>query len=140
RKGVQENLRLHRKYGGAWQRLEQLGAIDWDYLMLELGHAFASRLFLVARELVRLPEETSKPDFDRLPDFYDARLESRKRWLLSEVPIYDDLEILNLADSLAMLAGIGDEGARKVPNQDELARRVLAGKTPRDCAADWARG
>src|SRR6185436_18112434 len=49
--------------------------------------------------------------------------------LFSEKPIYEDLEILTLTDSLTFLAG-------KLGADDPLVQKILAGKSPRERAAD----
>ena len=76
--------------------------IRTDYDMLEQGQAFHCTLFGIARTLVRLADETAKPNADRLREYRESNLESLKQGLFSEAPIYDDLETAMLADSLSM--------------------------------------
>ena len=71
-------------------------------IMLEGGQAFHCRLFAIARTLVRMAEESAKPNADRLREYRESNLESLKEGLFSDAPIYDDLETLLLADSLGM--------------------------------------
>jgi len=74
-----------------------------------------------------------KPSGDRLREFADARLASLKFQLFSDEPIYEDLEIVELADGLTLLAtGLGPD--------DELVKKVLAGKSPRDRAYELISG
>jgi hypothetical protein len=98
-----------------------------DITMLENGAGFNSRLFSIARTLLRFSEESAKDAKDRLPEFGAARLDSLKFQLLSNEPIYDDFETLKLADSLALFAG--HYGA-----DHELVKKVLAGQSPRERA------
>src|SRR4030095_1183985 len=53
--------------------------------------------------------------------------------LFPEKPIYTDLEILTLADSLTFLCG-------KLGATDALVQKILAGKSPRDRAAEVING
>ena len=59
-----------------------------------------TQLFGIARTLVRAAEEKAKPSGDRLKEFGDARLPSLEFSLFSDEEIYDDFEILKLADSV----------------------------------------
>lgn len=108
-------------------------AIRTDYDLLEKGQAFHSELFHIARTLVRLAEETGKPNADRLREYRESNLESLKQELFSEAPIYDDLQTALLADSLGMyLERAGADNA--------LVQKILAGKSPRARAAELVRG
>ena len=107
--------------------------ISTDLTVWENGAAFNSHLFGIARTLVRAADELPKPAGDRLREFGDARLDSLKFQLFSDEPIYDDFEVLKLADSLTYLAFT--YGA-----DDEWVRKVLAGKSPRDRAYELVSG
>ncbi|MDR1923698.1 MAG: S46 family peptidase [Planctomycetaceae bacterium] len=74
-----------------------------DYCYFETGEAFNSQTFRIARQLVRLAQEKEKPNADRLREYRDGNLDSIKRGLLNDSPIYEDVEILKLTDSLTML-------------------------------------
>ncbi|HEY2714123.1 MAG TPA: S46 family peptidase [Chthoniobacterales bacterium] len=90
---------------------------------------FSGTLFKYARSLVRLAEERTKPDSERLPAFQDASRESLELAVMSTEPVYDDFEILLLSDSLSDLAT--HFGA-----DDALVHQVLAGKSPGARAAE----
>jgi hypothetical protein len=92
-----------------------------------------SKKFEIARLLVRLAEESAKPNADRLREYRQSNLESLHLMLFSEAPIYDDLETIKLADSLCLFMEIA--GA-----DNELVEKVLDGKSPRDRAAELVRG
>ncbi len=99
----------------------------------ERSAAFNSRLFRIARTVLRAGEERPKPNGIRLPEFRESSRPSLELRLFSEEPIYDDLEELTLADSLTEFAvqfGAGN------PN----VQRVLAGKSPRDRAVELVTG
>jgi len=101
--------------------------------LLEGGSAFNCDSFGFARTLLRAGDERPKPNGERLREFADSRKASLELGLFSEKPIYTDLEILTLADSLTYLAG-------KLGSSDSLVQKILAGKSPRDRAAELITG
>lgn len=104
-----------------------------DLNLLESGLAFATRLYPMAQQLLRLPVEDAKPNGMRLPDFTDANRESLRHKLLADVPIHEDLEVHLLADSLGLL--IDTYGYN-----DQLVRDVLNVEGPRARAEQLIRG
>jgi Peptidase S46 len=104
-----------------------------DVNLLENGIAFNSHLFGIARTLVRAAEEKPKPSGDRLKEFGDARLPSLEFALFSDEEIYEDFEILKLADSLTFLA-------TELGADNDLVKKVLAGKSPRERAYELVSG
>jgi hypothetical protein len=122
---------------GAWDRIAQAQKIIAGHVvaedLLERGSGFNSVLFGYARELLRAAEERPKPEGERLEEYRQSRRASFEFRLFAEAPIYADLETLKLADSLTWLAeGLGWDSA--------LAQKVLAGKSPRERAAEAVRG
>jgi hypothetical protein len=101
--------------------------------LLESGAGFNSHLFGIARTLLRAAEEKPKPSGERLREFADARLKPLELGLFSDEPIFDDYETLKLADGLTFLANT--YGA-----DDELVKKVLAGKSPRERAFELVTG
>lgn len=114
-------------YGDAWDAIakgrKDLASYERDRRFLDLAAGFNTVLFSYARTLVRLAEENSKPNAERLPEYTDARRASLELSLFSPAPIYDDFERLKLANSLAFLQS--EYGAK-----DPLVQKVLQGKTP----------
>ena len=111
---------------------EVIAASDRIYIdlgLFEYGGGFDCDLFDIARSIVRLVDETPKPNAQRLRDYRESNLESLKQWLFSEAPIYTDLETIKLADALSYL--IEKKGVN-----DPLVAQVLAGHSPRDRAAE----
>ncbi|MGA2557719.1 MAG: S46 family peptidase [Verrucomicrobiota bacterium] len=97
--------------------------------LLEGAQGFHSESFKLARTLLRAGDERSKPNGERLREYSDSGKISLELALFSEEPIYNDMEILTLSDSLTFLATtFGDN--------DELVQKVLAGKSPRDRAVE----
>jgi Peptidase S46 len=136
RAAVHKDPWLQEAYGGAWQRLAELSErkdrVERSYELLEGGEAFDGRLFDFARVLVRLADETAKPNAERLEAYSEANLPSLERWLFAELPIHEELEIRKLADSLTMFE-------EEAGSNNELVRKVLAGKRPVDRAIELVR-
>ena len=97
--------------------------------LLEGAQAFHCDSFSLARTLLRAGEERPKPNGERLREFSDSGRTSLELALFSEKPIYPDLEILTLTDSLKFLAG-------QLGSEDPLVQKILAGKSPRERAVD----
>jgi len=97
--------------------------------LLTQGATLRSRLYGIAETLTHMASEDRKSSGDRLREFRDSNRESLLQELLSEAPIYEDLERLQLADELARL--IDDRGAN-----DPLVVAALAGKSPKQRAAE----
>jgi hypothetical protein len=103
------------------------------YSALERGSAFNSTLFDIARTLVRAADERAKPERDRLREYTEAQRPSLELELFSTEPLYDDYETLKLASSLTWLCG-------EFGYLDPLVQMVLAGKSPRERAAELVQG
>ena len=103
------------------------------HTLLETGRGFNSECFELARTLLRAGDERPKPDGERLHEFSDSGKTSLELALFSEKPIYTDLDILTLGDSLTWLAS-------QLGASDPLVQKVLAGRSPRDRAAELVNG
>ena len=90
---------------------------------------FNAESFGLARALLRAGDERPKPNGERLREYSDARRESFEQELFSDKPIHADLEILTLGDSLTVLV-------EQFGYNDPLVQSVLAGKSPRERAAE----
>ena len=97
------------------------------------GQGFDSRLFRIARTLVRAAIERPKPNGERLPEFRDSNRSPLELQLFSPAPIYDDAEELELADSLTDLV-------TRVGPDDPLVKQILAGRSPKDRAIELVSG
>jgi len=137
RAAVDRDPKLKAAYGGAWDEvvaaLRTWKPIYNKMVLLEQGSAFNTDYLGIARTLVRLAEESTRPNAQRLREYRESNLDSLKQMLFSEAPIYDDLETLKLADSLSMFMEMA--GA-----DDPLVKQVLAGKSPTERAAELVRG
>jgi Peptidase S46 len=97
------------------------------------GLGFDSRLFKIARTLVRAAVERPKPNGERLAEFRDSNRSPLELQLFSPAPIYDDVEELELSDSLTDLA-------TRLGPEDPLVKQILAGKSPRERAYELVSG
>ncbi|HUY33667.1 MAG TPA: S46 family peptidase [Pirellulales bacterium] len=137
RQAVAKDKKLAARCGEAWKQVETslgvLAGIQIEYNLLEAMLGFNCELFHVARGVVRLVDETTKPNAERLREYGEAGLDSLKQRLFSEAPIHKDLETIKLADSLGMFAEM-------VGADDALVRRVLDGRSPSERASDLIAG
>jgi hypothetical protein len=74
-----------------------------------------------------MSKEDAKPSAERLREYRDSNRESLLQELLSEAPLYEDLERVQLADELARL--IDDRGGN-----DPVVALALSGKNPKERA------
>jgi hypothetical protein len=119
-----------------WQKIadaqDKMTPIEREYYLLERGDAFDSKLFKIARHLVRLAKEP-KEDAKRLPEYRSSAMESLKFQLFSPAPIHEELERVKLAGSLAFMA-------ENLGGTHPLVVKILAGKAPADRAAELVAG
>jgi hypothetical protein len=127
RQRIESDPTLKSKYGDPWQKVAdaqtKLAEFERPYMLLEFGDAFNSKLFKIARHLVRLAEEKAKPNADRLPEYRDTALASLELQLFSPAPIHAELEREKLAGSFRFLAESLGGGAPAV-------KRILEGRSP----------
>ncbi len=136
RDAVAKNPEL-KDYAGAWddvsKAIDQWNQMYLDWALLENHTAFNSELFAIARTLVRMADEDKKDNSERLREYRESARESLEQELFSEAPIYEDLEIAKLADSLSMFMELA--GA-----ENEWVRKTLQGKSPQARAVELVSG
>jgi hypothetical protein len=141
RKQVEGDAAKRQAYADAWSRIADaertLAEFEKLYMLLERpdgkGDAFDSELFHIARTLVRLTAEKSKPNADRLREYRDSNLESLEFQLFSPAPIHAELERTKLAGSLTFLA-------ENLGGDHPFVTEILAGKSPAARAAELVTG
>lgn len=111
----------------AWDQVRNAQAVKKE--LLGQSVSLRSTLFQIAMDLVLIAAEDQKPIEERLSGFTEASRESLLRSLLSTAPIYEDLEQVKLADEISIL--VEKRGAN-----DPLVEEILAGKSPRQRAAE----
>ncbi len=124
-----------------WRRIDAIVNSDEDlYALVERGDAFDSRLFKIARHLVRLAEELPKDDANRLSEYRSSSLDSLKFQLFSPAPISKDYEQMKLAGSLYFMIeviGLGDPVTTRVLSKrsvPDLAQMLIRGTKLEDVA------
>ena len=93
----------------------------------------ASPLLTHARRIVRYVVEREKPNEKRLPEYRESARGSLELALYSPAPVYPALEKVTIADAFRELASA-------LPAGDELAKKVLAGKSAEARAAELIEG
>jgi hypothetical protein len=136
REAVRRNPELEKEYGAAW---DDIAAAEKDfasffrpYTFFERANGFYTTYFTLARDIVRMAEEKAKPNAERLREFREAGLRSMMRRLLSPAPIYDQFEVLKLADSLAQL--------REELGGLQEVKWILGDRSPKDVARELVDG
>lgn len=137
RANIEADPRKKEAYGAAWDKIAQAEKTAartlLDYSLFERGFGFDSTLFSYARTLIRLAEEDTKPNEDRLREYRDSNRNSLELGLFSTAPIYPEYEAFKLAKSFESL-----EQALGADNP--LVRRVLDGKSPVSRAEELVKG
>src|SRR5919205_2109645 len=137
RKAIAANPERQKMYGDAWDAIATAHKAYPSYIrerrIFDQGAGFNSILFSFARTLVRLAEESQKPNAARLPEYTDARRASLELALYSPAPIHNDFEELKLADSLGFMVEL-------LGADNPLVKQVLAGKTPEARAEEMISG
>ena len=103
------------------------------YQYLEKRGGLRNDLGNIARDLVRLAAETTKPNADRLREYRETALASLEQDLFSSAPVYPALET-QLLTSYFTLA------QRYLTGHEPLAKLLLAGKTPEQRAKELIAG
>src|SRR5678815_1018201 len=127
RKSISDNPERQKMYGDAWDAIAKGHKAYPTYIkerrIFEQSAGFNSVLFGFARGLVRLAEENTKPNAQRLLEYTDARRASLELALYSPAPIHEDFEKLKMADSLGFMVEL-------LSADNPLVKQVLDGKTP----------
>jgi hypothetical protein len=124
-------------FGDPWADIAAANArardIDTELGYLEGGAGFQSRLFHIARTLVRGAEERGKPNAERLREFTDAQLPRVEQQLAAATPVYPEVERLTMS--------FGFERMREWLGPDHaVVRKLLAKDSPDSLAASLVDG
>ncbi|MCW1885296.1 S46 family peptidase [Luteolibacter flavescens] len=121
----------------AFTRIEHAEKASREYemrlRMLEGGDGFGSGLFGIARTLLRVADESAKPEGERLGEYRQASRPSLELDLLSTEPVYKDMETLRMANALTFLCA-------KLGATDATVQSILAGKSPDARATELIQG
>lgn len=135
---VAANPEYKQKWGDAWDRVAAAQAsyreIFPRYSAIDgRREVIRSDLYRIARHIVLLTEERTKPNEERWEEYSDASLDSLLVKIYAEATIYDALERDAIASGLSFFA-------ESFGADDPLVRAVLAGKSPRSRADELVRG
>ena len=134
---IDANPDLKAKYGDAWDKVAAARAAlppyNMERVFFESGLGPYTQYFTLARTIVRWTEESAKPNGQRLPEYSDARKAAIERQIGSEAPIYPGVEQAKLAAGLTVML-------RTVGADHPIVKQMLAGKTPKERAAELVAG
>ena len=137
RQWIFANPDRQKTYGDAWDAIakahQSLPSYIRERRIFDQAAGFNTTTFGFARTLVRLADESQKPNAERLPEFTDARRASLELALYSPAPIYDDFEKLKLADSLGFMVEM-------LGADHPLVKQIMNGKTPEARANELIEG
>ncbi len=137
RKRVNANPKLKAAYGSAWDEIakaeNEFRNIYVPLMSLENNRSFQSRLYGIAKTLVRASDELPKANEKRFREFSDSKLPGLKQDLFSEAPIYDDFEIAMLTFSLTKMR-------ENLTADHEAVKRILGKRSPADIAESVVKG
>jgi hypothetical protein len=128
RAAVEAKPEWKKEWGDAWDRIASAergyGEFYKRYSAPGVGRGGLGQLFGIARTLVRMADEMPKENAERLREFSESNRKSLELQLFSPAPIYDDLEIDNLASGLQLMAEL-------LGGEDPAVVRALSGLSPR---------
>jgi hypothetical protein len=134
RAAVSGNPEWGRAYGGAWDPIDAVyRELPQKAPRLAFSTLSVSRLGGYATTLVRYADEIGRPNDRRLEEFRDSRLDSLRFTLLSNAPVYPDLEE-------AVLAGWLNEARRTLGDSDPFVKAALGDRSPADVARSTIAG
>ena len=130
---VSSDPQRKQQFGDPWAAISK--AVDVQkhiykqVLYLDNMGGFRGDLAHYARDIVRAAYEKQKPSNQRIRGFQDSQLPTMEQELFSTAPIYKDLELLLLSESLSEMR---DELGADNPD----VQKALAGKSPEDRAKE----
>lgn len=135
RRKVKAKPALQGQYGDGWEEIA--GAVEayrpkftahWN-----IDSSYQSKLFGIAKTLVRAADELPKANEVRLKEFTDSKLPGLKMQLMSPAPIYDELEIANLEFALTKMR-------ENLTADHPYVKKVLGKKSPAQIAQELVSG
>ncbi|MBN1571403.1 MAG: S46 family peptidase [Acidobacteria bacterium] len=131
---ITANPESARKYGKAWDEIaaaqQKLVA---RYKESRYRSLRASRLASLALSIVQYVAEINKPDGKREDGYHDSQLESLRFQLFSPAPVYPQMEIRLLENSL-------QEAMDELGSGDPFVKSALNGRTPAEAAKQVIEG
>lgn len=132
RRKVNANPNLKKEYGDAWDELakahEELKKIYLPLKWVE-NTEYNSKLYGIAKALVRAADELPKANEKRYREWTDAKLPSVKQELFSTAPIYDEFEIAEMTFALTKMR-------ENLTADHPFVKKVLGQKSPEELAKE----
>ena len=130
RAAVAAKPELQAAYGSAWDDMAKVMALratlDTRYFATN-SYFFQQGLMGDALTLVRAGVERTKPNGERLPEYTDQALVSVQQALLAPIPVFKDLEELNLAYTFTSIR-------RELGADDPFVHTLLGDESPQQLA------
>jgi hypothetical protein len=127
---INTRAKLKKEYGTAFQQNAEanlkLKNIATELEFLETN-SYGSKLFSIARSLVRAADELPKPNDKRFHEFTDSSLPQLKQGLFSAAPIYDELEISMMTFWLTKMR-------ENLTADHPFVKKILGQKSPEELA------
>jgi hypothetical protein len=130
RAAVAANPALEKQYGTAWDDMTKVMALraklDQQYQATN-SFFFQQGLLGDAITLVRAAAERTKPNGERLPEFTDQALVGTQQYLFAPIPVFKDLQEMNLAYALTAIR-------RELGADDPYVHELLGAESPEQLA------
>jgi hypothetical protein len=135
RDAVNADPNMKALYGNAWDEIAKAVNYQRDnFLKVTYSEgATPGRLASIARGLVRITEEKSKPNEKRMRGFQDQNIPSLEQQLFSSAPISKELDLVQLTAGLEQMQ-------KALGKDDPFVKAVLDGKSPADRANELISG
>jgi hypothetical protein len=131
---IDKNPKERAEYGKTWDQVaaayKNFATFYKPYALLERYAPLGSDLLHIARQIVRVSEERTKPNDKRLSEYTDAKLPSLEQEMFSPAPIYPSMEIAVLADTFQFME-------KELGANDPTVKAVLQGKRPAEAARHY---
>lgn len=117
-------LDLDKQYAPAWDAISKAYAtLPAMAKRLSFSNLTASRLSMMASQIVTFQIEITKPNDKRYPEYRDSRLDALKSSVLSPAPIYLDMEEASLVSWL-------QEGLKVLGRNDTFIKAAIGDAEP----------
>jgi hypothetical protein len=135
RSKLQGDTALFTAYGDVWDNIAAITKKRQEMRKSTnaIQDTYGSILMDMARSILRHAEEKTKPNGERLPEFTDARLPQMVQEVLSDAPIYKELEVAKIRHGLTHLR-------EDLGPDHPLVKKLLGTKSPEQMATELVRG
>ncbi len=135
RSKVAANPDLMAQYGDVWDTIAVLTqkAQAQRKTLSALNNNYRSSLLDIARTITRHATEKTKPNGERLAEYSDARLPQLQQDVLSDAPIYQELEIAKITYGLTKMR-------EDLSPDHPVVKTLLGNKSPQQVARALVKG